>query len=156
MRFLTRLKSLVDIGIKRKEGRWRTLVSYLYIGHKSSTPSFLALDPFGCWPFPCFSGQYCYAVQNNPDTLGYFHVNFIPSLIALLITQSAHREYSFVNDNNDIYSSITWYVVLLIWSTVLSQVGRMFYLRIVRKHWNQTIRITIQQVFFWLASILNA
>ena len=25
--------------------------------------------------------------------MGYFHVNFIPSLIRLLITQSAHREY---------------------------------------------------------------
>ena len=35
--------------------------------------------------------------KNNPDTSGYFHVNFILSLIALLITQSAHREYSSVN-----------------------------------------------------------
>ena len=43
---------------------------------------------------------------NNPDMSGYFNVNFIPCLIALLITQSAHREYSFVNDINDIYSSI--------------------------------------------------
>ena len=34
---------------------------------------------------------------------GYFHVIFIPSLIALLIT---HREYSSVNDINDIYSKI--------------------------------------------------
>ena len=34
--------------------------------------------------------------KNNPDTSGYFHVNFILSLIALLITQSAHREYSSV------------------------------------------------------------
>ena len=44
--------------------------------------------------------------KNNPDTSGYFHVNFILSLIALLITQSAHREYSSVNNINDIYSSI--------------------------------------------------
>ena len=44
--------------------------------------------------------------KNNPDTSGYFNVNFIPCLIALLITQSAHREYSSVNDINDIYSSI--------------------------------------------------
>ena len=36
----------------------------------------------------------------------HFHVNFIPSLIALLITQSAHCEYSSVNDINNIYSSI--------------------------------------------------
>ena len=40
--------------------------------------------------------------KNNPDMSGYFHVNFIPSLIALLITQSAHREYSSVNNINDI------------------------------------------------------
>ena len=32
----------------------------------------------------------------------FFNVNFI--LIALLITQSAHEEYSSVNDINDIYS----------------------------------------------------
>ena len=44
--------------------------------------------------------------KNNPDTSGYFHVNFIPCLIALLITQSAHREYSSVNGINDIYTSI--------------------------------------------------
>ena len=44
--------------------------------------------------------------KNNPDTSGYFHVNVILSLIALLITQSAHREYSSVNDINDMYSSI--------------------------------------------------
>ena len=44
--------------------------------------------------------------KNNPDTSGFFHVNFILSLIALLITQSAHRGYSSVNDINDIYSSI--------------------------------------------------
>ena len=41
--------------------------------------------------------------KNNPSTSGYFHVNSILSLIALLIlTQSAHREYSSVNDINDI------------------------------------------------------
>ena len=44
--------------------------------------------------------------KNNPHTSGYFNVNFIPCLIALLITQGAHREYSSVNDINDIYSSI--------------------------------------------------
>ena len=31
-------------------------------------------------------------------------MNFIPCLIALLITQNVHREYSSVNDINDIYS----------------------------------------------------
>ena len=41
--------------------------------------------------------------KNNPNTSGYFHVNFIQSLIALLITQSAHSGYSSVNNINDIY-----------------------------------------------------
>ena len=44
--------------------------------------------------------------KNNPYTLGYFNVNFIPFLIALLITQSACREFSSVKDINDIYSII--------------------------------------------------
>ena len=72
--------------------------------------------------FPCFSGQYHYAVKNNPDTSGYFHVNFIPSLIALLITQRTHQEYSSVNNINDIYSSIDFkhgFVTIF---------GRMFYI----------------------------
>ena len=43
--------------------------------------------------------------KNNTDTSGYFHVNFILSLIALLITQSAHREYSSTG-MNDIMISI--------------------------------------------------
>ena len=30
--------------------------------------------------------------KNNPDTSGYFNMNFIPCLIALLITQSTHHE----------------------------------------------------------------
>ena len=46
--------------------------------------------------------------KNNPNTSGYFHVNL-----------------SSVNDIN----YFKFYVMLLIWSTVLSQVGRMFYLR---------------------------
>ena len=49
--------------------------------------------------------------KNNPDTSGYFHVNFIPSLNALLITQSAHREYSSVNDINDISIQVLCHVV---------------------------------------------
>ena len=66
--------------------------------------------------------------KNNSGTSGYFNVDFIPCLIALLITQSTHLEYSSVNDINDIYSSILS-SKLLIRSTVLSQFGRMFYLR---------------------------
>ena len=77
-----------------------------------------------CYLFPASWENTAMPSKNNTDTLRYFHVNLILSLIALLITQSAHREYSSVNDINDIYSSI---VMLLIWSTDLSQIGRMIY-----------------------------
>ena len=40
--------------------------------------------------------------KNNPGTSEYFNVNFI--MIALFITQSAHRKYSSVNDIYDICS----------------------------------------------------
>ena len=62
----------------------------------------------------------------------YFHVNFIPCLIALLITQSAHREYSSVNDINDIYSSIMsccWFE-----AQFCHKLGECFIY--VRKHWD--------------------
>ena len=36
--------------------------------------------------------------KNNPHRSEYFHVNFIPSLIAVLITQNVYREYLSVND----------------------------------------------------------
>ena len=53
--------------------------------------------------------------KNNPHTSGYFHVNFIPCLIALLITQSAHLEYSSVNDINQvrIYTPLLTFSLLL-------------------------------------------
>ena len=57
--------------------------------------------------------------KNKPGMSGYFNMNFIPCLIALLIT---HREYSSVNDINDIYSSIMsccWFVVVPSWENVL-------------------------------------
>ena len=48
--------------------------------------------------------------KNYPDTSGYFHVNFILSLIALFITQSAHRGYSSVNDIYDISIQVLCHV----------------------------------------------
>ena len=67
-----------------------------------------------CWPFFLLLGKIPLCrPKNNPHTSGYFHVNFIPCLFAFLITQSAHREYSSVNDINDIYASIMsccWFV----------------------------------------------
>ena len=74
-----------------------------------------------------------YAFQkNNPDMSGYFNVNFISCLIALLITQSAHREYSSVNSINDIYSSI----ILCCWfeAQFCHKMGECFIC--LRKHGN--------------------
>ena len=51
--------------------------------------------------FPASRENTAMPSKNNPNTSGYFHAYFIPCLIALLITQSAHREYSSVNDIND-------------------------------------------------------
>ena len=51
--------------------------------------------------------------KNNLGTSGYFNVNFIPCLIEVLIAKRAHREYSFVNDINNIYSSIRVCVIML-------------------------------------------
>ena len=67
--------------------------------------------------------------ENNPDTSGYFNVNFTLCLIALLITQSTHHEYSSVNDINNIYSSIMSYC----WfeAQFWHKMGECFY---IRKH----------------------
>ena len=56
--------------------------------------------------FPASQENPAMPSKNNPDTLAYVNVNFILCVIALLITQSARHEYSFVNDINYIYSSI--------------------------------------------------
>ena len=69
--------------------------------------------------------------KNNPDTLGYFHVNFIPCLIALLITQSSHREYSSVND---IYSSTCIMSCCWFEARFCHKLGECFIY--VRKHWD--------------------
>ena len=65
--------------------------------------------------------------KNNPDTSGYFNMNFIPCLIALLITQSA-QSWVLICEQYWWYL-FKYYVILLIWSTVLAQDGKMFYLR---------------------------
>ena len=55
--------------------------------------------------FSLLLGNTALPSKNNPNASGYFHVNFILCLIALLITQSAHCEYSSVDDIND-----NWYL----------------------------------------------
>ena len=54
--------------------------------------------------------------KNNPNMSGYFHVNFILSLISLLITQSAHHDRVFICERYWWYL-FKYYVMLLIWST---------------------------------------
>ena len=78
--------------------------------------------------------------KNNPDTSGYCNMNFILCLlIALLITQSVHREYSSINNIHDIYSSIMsccWFEARF-WH----KMGKCFTIY-VRKHWNYNVKIT--------------
>ena len=68
----------------------------MYCSRRSNSPTWsntptVALDLFpASWDYTDMQSK------NNPDTPGYFHVNFIPCLVALLIThtwQSAHCEY---------------------------------------------------------------
>ena len=53
-----------------------------------------------CWPFPCFSGKYRYAVQKYFRYVGIFPCEFHS------VSDCTLNKYSSVNDINDTYLSI--------------------------------------------------
>ena len=89
--------------------------------------------------FPASRENTAMPSKNNPDTSGYFHVNFIPCLIALLIIQSAHREYSSVNDIMAVLAELWTLEVYYNSVNYLSYWDRSLY------HWSRSCAATLNR-----------
>ena len=123
---------------KRKKSKWCQLCADQW-WDKGSGEGVSCRSLYAGWDFypvvdlfPASRDNAAMLSKNYPDASGYFHVNFFPSLIALLITQSAHRGYSSVNDINGIFLSIMsccWFE-----ARFCHKLGECFIY--VRKHWN--------------------